>query len=133
KSALGFEVELAWFFYSSLHDQRDRNSNSELQPEPEAIMADALRYYIAHNGGLKIMQTQGGSLNTCGEFFAGKTLEHLIGCHKQPGVVFAAVAFGGGFRTLDAGKTGRKILGGGLAPFTMGSHVGRKAVLRIHP
>ena len=27
-------------------------------------MADALRYYIAHNGGLKIMQPQGGSMNT---------------------------------------------------------------------
>ena len=32
-------------------------------------MADALRYYIAHNGGLKIMQPQGGSMNTFGEFF----------------------------------------------------------------
>src|SRR5262249_60248229 len=119
KSALGFEVELAWFFYSSLHDQRDRNSNSELQPEPEAIMADALRYYIAHNGGLKIMQTQGGSLNTCGEFFAGKTLEHLIGCHKQPGVVFAAVAFDGGLWGFEPCQEGPKILEGDARTFDL--------------
>ena len=35
-------------------------------------MADALRYYIAHNGGLKIMQTQGGSLNTLWRVLRGQ-------------------------------------------------------------
>src|SRR5262249_56221699 len=93
-------------------------SKSEVQQEGEGIMGDGLRYYIAHNGGLKIMQTQGGSLNTCGEFFEGKTLEHLIGCHKQPEVVFAAVAFDGGYRTLDAGKTWEKVKEGDVRTVT---------------
>ena len=56
-------------------------------------MADSLRYYIAHNGGLKVMENPSGSMSTIGEFFEGKTLEHLIGCKNRPEVVFAAVAF----------------------------------------
>ena len=96
-------------------------------------MADALRYYIAHNGGLKIMQTQGGSLNTCGEFFEGKTLEHLIGCHKQPEVVFAAVAFDGGYRTLDAGKTWEKIMEGDVRTLTVDPHDERIVYMGIGP
>ena len=96
-------------------------------------MADALRYYIAHNGGLKIMQTQGGSLNTCGEFFEGKTLEHLIGCHKQPEVVFAAVAFDGGYRTLDAGKTWEKIMEGDVRTFTVDPRDERVVYMGIGP
>src|ERR671912_452957 len=78
----------------------------------EAIMTDSLRYYIAHNGGLKILQPQGSSIKSIGEFFQGKTLEHLIGCTKKPEVVFAAVAFDGGYRTDDAGKTWTKIMDG---------------------
>ena len=71
-------------------------------------MADSLRYYIAHNGGLNVMDNCGSSMSTVGEFFQGKTLEHLIGCTKKPEVVFAAVAFDGGYRTEDAGRAGRK-------------------------
>ena len=37
-------------------------------------MAESLRYYIAHNGGLKVMENKSGALATAGEFFAGKTL-----------------------------------------------------------
>jgi hypothetical protein len=73
-------------------------------------MADALRYYIAHNGGLKIMQPRGGSMSTCGEFFEGKTLELLFGCRNRPEVVFAAVAFDGGYRSQDGGYTWEMIL-----------------------
>jgi len=46
-------------------------------------MAESLRYYIAHNGGLKVMENRSGALQTVGEFFAGKTLEHLIGCKNK--------------------------------------------------
>ena len=56
-------------------------------------MADSLRYYIAYNGGLRVMQPRGESINTVGEFFEGKTLEHLTGSRTRPEVVFAAVAF----------------------------------------
>jgi hypothetical protein len=47
-------------------------------------MAESLRYYVAHNGGLKVMENRGGALGTVGEFFQGKTLEHLIGCKNKP-------------------------------------------------
>ncbi len=96
-------------------------------------MADALRYYIAHNGGLKIMQPQGGSMNTFGEFFGGKTLEHLIGCHNKPEVVFAAVAFDGGYRTRDAGKTWEKIMEGDVRTFTVDPHDERVVYMGIGP
>ena len=31
-------------------------------------MAESLRYYIAHNGGLKVMENRAGSMTTVGEF-----------------------------------------------------------------
>src|SRR5713226_1518304 len=85
-------------------------------------MADALRYYIAHNGGLKVMDNRSGSMNAIGEFFVGKTLEHLIGCFKKPEIVFAAVAFDGGYRTQDGGKTWEKIMDGDVRTFTVDPH-----------
>ena len=76
-------------------------------------MRESLRYYIAHNGGLKVMENQDESINRLiGEFFEGKTLEHLIGCHNKPETVFAAAAFDGGYRTQNGGKTWEKIMEG---------------------
>ncbi|MGH7872302.1 MAG: WD40/YVTN/BNR-like repeat-containing protein [Candidatus Binatia bacterium] len=83
---------------------------------------EALRYYIAHNGGLHVMENRGGSMSTVGEFFQGKTLEHLIGCTEKPEVVFAAVAFDGGYRTEDAGKSWTKIMEGDVRTFTVDPH-----------
>ncbi|HKY08345.1 MAG TPA: xanthine dehydrogenase family protein molybdopterin-binding subunit, partial [Candidatus Binatia bacterium] len=64
------------------HETRDPG------PETTEVSMDSLRYYIAHNGGLKVMENRGGSLASAGEFFQGKTLEHLIGCRERPEVVF---------------------------------------------
>jgi hypothetical protein len=33
-------------------------------------MTDPLRYYIAHNGGLKVMESRNSSLTTVGEFWS---------------------------------------------------------------
>ena len=85
-------------------------------------MAESLRYYIAHNGGLKIMENRSGSMNTVGEFFEGKTLEHLIGCRQKPEVIFAAVAFDGGYRSEDAGKSWTKVMEGDMRTFTVDAH-----------
>ena len=82
-------------------------------------MAESLRYYIAHNGGLKVMQPRGESMDTVGEFFQGKTLEYLTGSHKQPEVVFAAVAFDGGYRTDNGGRSWEKIFDGDVRTFTI--------------
>ena len=49
-------------------------------------MAESLRYYIAHNGGLKIIENRSGSLQPVAEHFPGVTLEHLIGCTQQSNV-----------------------------------------------
>ena len=83
---------------------------------------ELLRYYIAHNGGLSVMHLQGGSMNTIGELFEGKTLEHLIGCRRKPEVVFAAVAFHGGYRSEVGGKSWTKIMEGDVGTFTVGPH-----------
>ena len=87
---------------------------------------ESLRYYIAHNGGLSVMHLQGGSMNTIGEFFEGKTLEHLIGCRRKPEVVFAAVAF-------DGGKSWTKIMEGDVRTFTVDPHDERVVYMGIGP
>lgn len=83
-------------------------------------MNERLRYYIAHNGGLRVID--GGSGDCIGEFFAGRTLEDLAGCRDRPETVFAAVAFDGGYRTQDGGKTWRKVLEGDVRTFTVDPH-----------
>ena len=85
-------------------------------------MADQLKYYIAYNGGLEIMEGNGAGMKTTGEFFAGKTIEHIAGSRARPEVVFAAVAFDGGYRTDDAGRTWKKIMEGDVRTFTIDSH-----------
>ena len=94
---------------------------------------ESLRYYIAHNGGLKVMQPEGSLMTTVGEFFQGKTLEHLIGCSQKPEVVFAAVAFDGGYRTEDAGKSWTKIMDGDVRTFTIDPHDERVVYMGIGP
>jgi hypothetical protein len=96
-------------------------------------MAESLRYYIAHNGGMKLMENRSGALQTVGEFFAGKTLEHLIGCKKKPQVVFAAVAFDGGYRSEDAGKSWTKIMEGDVRTFTVDPHDERVVYMGMGP
>jgi photosystem II stability/assembly factor-like uncharacterized protein len=94
---------------------------------------ESLRYYIAYNGGLQVMESRSGSLNTVGEFFAGKTLEHLIGCRTKPEIVFAAVAFDGGYRSEDAGQTWTKIMEGDVRTFTVDPHDERVVYMGIGP
>ncbi len=95
-------------------------------------MAESLRYYIAHNGGLKVMD-RSGSMRIVGEFFEGKTLEHLMGCRQKPEIVFAAVAFDGGYRTLDGGRTWEKIVEGDVRTFTVDPHDERVVYMGIGP
>ena len=85
-------------------------------------MAETLKYYIAYTNGLKVLRAEGGSMTEIGSFFAGKTLEHLAGCCENPNVVFAAVAFDGGYRTKDGGKSWQKILDGDVRTFTVDPH-----------
>lgn len=96
-------------------------------------MDEPLRYYIALNGGLQIMRGRAGATSTVGESFAGKTLEHLTGCRKQPEVVFAAVAFDGGYRTRDGGKTWERVLEGDVRTFAIHPHDERVVYAGIGP
>ena len=94
---------------------------------------DALRYCIAHNGGLKVMEHKSGALATVGEFFAGKTLEHIIGGLRRPELLFAAVAFDGGYRSEDSGKSWTKIMEGDVRTFTVDPHDERVVYMGIGP
>ena len=48
-------------------------------------MNETRKYYIAFNNGLKVMRARGSSMKEFGEFFPGKTPEHLMGCrHHVP-------------------------------------------------
>lgn len=82
-------------------------------------MADGLRYYLAFNNGLKVQSARNGQTTDIGEFFQGKTLEHLMGCRETPEVVFAAVAFDGGYRSGDGGASWKKVLDGDVRTFTI--------------
>ena len=96
-------------------------------------MAESLRYYIAHNGGLKVMEGRFGSINSVAEHFPGVTLEHLIGCKKKPEIIFAAVAFDGGYRSDDAGKSWTKIIDGDVRTFTVDPHDEHVVYMGIGP
>ncbi len=96
-------------------------------------MNEQLTYYIALNGGLQVMRGRPGAMNTVGEHFKGQTLEDLTGCHDRPEVVFAAVAFDGGYRTQDGGHTWEKILDGDVRTFTVHPHDNQVVYAGIGP
>ena len=94
---------------------------------------DSLRYYIAYNGGLNVMESRNGAMNSRGEFFAGKTLEYLTGSRRHPEIVFAAVAFDGGYKSFDAGRSWKKIAEGDVRTFTIDPHDERVVYMGIGP
>ena len=96
-------------------------------------MTEPLLYYLAFNGGLRVVKSRSGSMMTRGEFFSGRTLEDLTGCRRRPEVVFAAVAFDGGYRTEDGGRTWKKILEGDVRTFTVDAHDERVVYAGIGP
>jgi hypothetical protein len=85
-------------------------------------MNDSLRYYLAFNGGLKVLRARNERSEDVGEFFKGKTIEDLAGCCEKPEIVFAAVAFDGGYRTEDGGKTWQKVIDGDVRTFSVDPH-----------
>ena len=99
----------------------------------ESFMNEPLRYYIAFNGGLRVADSRSGSIKTLGEFFQGRTLEHLTGCRNKPEIVFAAIAFDGGYRTEDGGRTWKKVLEGDVRTFTVDLHDERVVYAGIGP
>jgi hypothetical protein len=96
-------------------------------------MTETLKYYIAFTNGLKVMRARGTSMTEVGDFFQGKTLEHLMGCRDNPEVVFAAVAFDGGYRTEDGGRSWQKVLEGDVRTFTVDPHDERVVYAGIGP
>lgn len=85
-------------------------------------MSKPLKFYLAFNQGLKVIHADGESTTESEEFFSGRTLEHLMGCRQTPEVVFAAVAFDGGYRTEDGGRSWHKVLEGDVRTFTVDPH-----------
>ena len=80
-------------------------------------MSDELTYYLAFNNGLSVSRAKSGKMTDERFFFEGRTLEHLTGCLETPEVVFAAVAFDGGYRTEDGGRSWQKIIDGSCGEF----------------
>jgi hypothetical protein len=85
-------------------------------------MNEQWRFYMALNGGLKVAQHRAGATNTVGEFFEGRTIDHLTGRRLRPEVVFAAIALYGGYRTQDGGRTWEKVLDGDVRTFAVDPH-----------
>lgn len=85
-------------------------------------MTEQLRFFIARNSGLQVGTIASGRFEPSGEFFHGRTVEHLQGRRDRPEIVFAAVAFDGGYRTEDGGATWRKIMDGDVRTFAIDPH-----------
>ncbi len=96
-------------------------------------MRDSLRFYIAFNGGLTVYESRGNHLEACGEFFQGRTLEHLTGSKAKPEQLFAAVAFDGGYRTDDAGKNWKKVIEGDVRCFSVDPYDDRVVYAGLGP
>jgi photosystem II stability/assembly factor-like uncharacterized protein len=94
---------------------------------------EKLRYYLGHNRGLEMLESANGSLRTTGTYFEEGTLEDLKGIPGKPEVVFAAVAFDGGYRSRDAGKTWQKVLDHDVRTFTVDPHDERVIYAGIGP
>lgn len=88
----------------------------EFEIEEQALQ---LRYYLAFNGGLQVVESMSGSMQPVWKGFDGRTIEHLTGSRRNPQIVFAAVAFDGGYRTQDGGCTWEKVLEGDVRTFTI--------------
>ncbi len=85
-------------------------------------MAEKLKYYLASTNGLRVLNGSNGKFVETGSFFDGRTLEHLTGAREDPDLVFAAVAFDGGYRTDNGGRSWTKILDGDVRTFTVDPH-----------
>ena len=96
-------------------------------------MSEELRFFIAFNDGLTVMEKRNGSMSTLGEFFSGRTVECLTGSRKRPEVVFAGVAFDGGYRTQDGGRNWQKIMNGDVRAFAIDPHDERVVYLGTGP
>ena len=59
---------------------------------------DKLRYYLGYNRGLQILESNGAAPRVVGSAFENSTLEDLKNIPGKPEVVFAGVAFEGGYR-----------------------------------
>src|SRR5678815_2334871 len=96
-------------------------------------MNEELRFFIAFNDGLTVMQKRNGSMANLGEFFSGRTVECLTGSRKRSEVVFAGVAFDGGYRTQDGGRTWEKIMNGDVRAFAIDPNDDRIVYLGTGP
>ncbi len=85
-------------------------------------MIKTLRHLIAFNSGLTVLSDDGTGLKELGQSFPGVTLEYIVGCRETPNVVFAAVAFEGGYRSEDGGLSWKKVLDGDIRTFTVDPH-----------
>src|SRR5262245_1992907 len=96
-------------------------------------MNEELRFFISFNDAVNVMQKRNGAMTTLGEFFSGHTVECLTGSRKRPEVVFAGVAFDGGYRTQDGGRTWQKIMNGDVRAFAIDPHDERVVYLGTGP
>ena len=85
-------------------------------------MSEVLRYFIACNSGLTVLRSKGRGFEELGRSFSGLTLEYITGCRETPEILFAAVAFDGGYRSQDGGISWTKVLNGDVRTFTVDPH-----------
>ncbi len=83
---------------------------------------DKLRYYLGYNRGLQILESNGAAPHVVGSAFENSTLEDLKHIPGKPEIIFAGVAFEGGYRSRDAGKSWEKVLAGDVRTFTVDPH-----------
>lgn len=85
-------------------------------------MTEHLRYYLALDSGLAVMQGRDGALETVAEFFPDAVIDDLVGSRTRPELVFAAALHHGAYRTRDAGRTWEQVFDGTVHAITVDPH-----------
>jgi hypothetical protein len=96
-------------------------------------MSERLRFYVAHSSGLEVMDRRSGSMNTIARHFEGRTPECVVGSRTHPEVVYAGIAFDGGYRTRDGGLNWEKLLEGDVRCFAVDPHDERVVYAGLGP
>ncbi|MEK9931564.1 MAG: hypothetical protein VW557_12565 [Rhodospirillaceae bacterium] len=85
-------------------------------------MNKELKFFVASTNGLRVFKKTGQKISEQGFFFEGRSPEFIAGCRERSEIVFVAVAFDGGYRTDDGGKTWLKVLEGDFRTFSVDPH-----------
>ncbi|HEY1269958.1 MAG TPA: hypothetical protein VGH16_22055 [Candidatus Binatia bacterium] len=77
-------------------------------------MSDGVRLYAGTQHGLIVWRAQNGGWEETSRAFRDGIIDSIHGCHERPERVYVGVTHDGLYRTIDAGKTWKRVLEGDI-------------------